>query len=65
MTINNIILVVNVVYSNKITPASLPKSRVDDCAEVPPTADSLDQAHDKLVHAAGETSASVNSKAVT
>ena len=43
----------------------MPKSTVDDCAEVPPTADGLDQAHDKLVHAVGKTSARMNSKAVT
>ena len=43
----------------------LPKSRADDCAEIPPTADGLYQAHGKLVHAAGEISARVNSKAVT
>ena len=44
---------------------ALPKSRVDGCVEVPPTFDGLDQTHGKLVHAAGETSARVNSKAVT
>ena len=41
----------------------LPKSRIDDSAEVPSTADGLDQARGKLVHVAGETSARVNSKA--
>ena len=43
--------------------ASLAEVQVDGCAEVPPTVDGLDQAYRKQVHAAGETSARVNSKA--